>query len=193
MEGLQPIAEVPPLTCWDTWYSRWPGSTEPALRYVVEEGQKPAAPGTGIHAYNPSEAGEAYYAVIQIDRSLPAFTRCSLDDDLGSGDPEKGPPAGQLNRYLNWETEGIADEPGRWEMTVALTGGAPKDSCEADVTPRRCQKFKVKPGDKFRWTNTTIGGNKKIQSGEVVADSHGLVTLEKVTIAKGKNRLAIFR
>ncbi len=63
VEGLKPIAELPPLTCWNIDYY---GSIRPehtALRYVVQDGKDPVPPGTGICAYNPPQAGKAYYAV----------------------------------------------------------------------------------------------------------------------------------
>lgn len=49
-----------------------------------------------------------------------------------------------------------------------------------DVTPRRCQKFRAKPGQKFGWTNTAGG------TGTIDADDHGLVTIEKVRIEPGR-------
>ncbi len=60
-----------------------------------------------------------------------------------------------------------------------------------DITPRRCQKFKRAPGERFRWTNTLLAGGKVIQSGTAVADRWGLVTVEKVSVSKGKNRIQI--
>jgi pimeloyl-ACP methyl ester carboxylesterase len=63
IDGLTPIAEVPPLTGWNIDYH---GSLRPehtALRYVVEDGGEPVPPGTGVVAYNPPQAGEVYYAV----------------------------------------------------------------------------------------------------------------------------------
>jgi len=61
--GLKPIAQLPPLTGWNIDFY---GSLRPehqALRYVVAEGQAPVSPGTGICAFNPPAAGNAYYAV----------------------------------------------------------------------------------------------------------------------------------
>ncbi|MGQ9662363.1 MAG: hypothetical protein ACUVWX_08520, partial [Kiritimatiellia bacterium] len=49
-----------------------------------------------------------------------------------------------------------------------------------DVTPRWCQRFEPKPGDKLRWTNSA--GDE----GTVVADQWGLVTVEKVRIKTGE-------
>ncbi|MHC4398371.1 MAG: alpha/beta hydrolase family protein [Planctomycetota bacterium] len=64
VEGLKPVAEVPPLTCWNgDFHGISPKADQEAFRYVVEEGRDPVPPGTGICAHNPKEEGEAYYAV----------------------------------------------------------------------------------------------------------------------------------
>jgi len=72
-------------------------------------------------------------------------------------------------------------------------GKAPKDACTVDITPRRCQKFKPKPGETFKWTNASLKDNKPVQSGTVKADKWGLVTLPQVKVSKGKNRVSIIR
>ena len=126
------------------------------------------------------------------DQSQPAFTACSLDDNPGRGDPADGDPKGQVNLYLFWETRDVVDQADRWEMTVGLVNKAPQDSCTVCITPRRLQKLKPQPGEKFRWTNTPSGAEKPSQSGQLAADEHGLVTLPKVQVSKQKNRLAIY-
>ncbi len=96
-----------------------------------------------------------------------------------------------MNAHMSWETRDIVDGPGRWEMTVCLMAKAPKDSCTVDVTPRRCQKFAPKPGEKFRWTNTALADGKVVGSGSLVADQYGLVIIPKAVVSKGKNRISI--
>ena len=85
-------------------------------------------------------------------------------------------------------------------MTVYLTkkdrrgrGGAPKDECTVNITPRRLQKFTIKEGDKLKWTNTSLVDNKVVQSGTATADKWGLVTLDKVMVSKGKNRVSVVK
>ncbi len=130
---------------------------------------------------------------VRVDQSLPAFTHCSIDNNPGNGDPADGEPAGSCNLYLFWETQDIVDEENSWETTTGLVFKATKDECTVDVTPRRLQKLKAKPGEKFKWSNTSLQDKKEIQTGEVTADAIGLLTLEKVTVSKGKNRLKISR
>jgi hypothetical protein len=130
--------------------------------------------------------------------SVAAFGNCTLDDNPGIG--FGGDPGGQMNAYLCFEPRSQEDQQDRWEMTVYLyagdkqgRGGAPVDPCAADVTPRRCQRFKARPGDRFTWTNTALADGTVIQTGAAVADQWGLVTAERVTISKTKNRLVILR
>lgn len=63
LQGLQSIAEVPPLSGWNIDYYGDLRPEHQALRYVVEEGKGPVPPGTGIYAHNPKKASAAYYAV----------------------------------------------------------------------------------------------------------------------------------
>ena len=140
----------------------------------------------------------AWIFQIRKSDSIAAFTNCTLDDDPGVG--LGGDPGGQINGWTAFDARGQVDEPDRWEMTLYLLSGgksadsaAPVDECRSDVTPRRCQKFKAKPGEKFTWTNTSLAGGKVVQSDQSVADKNGLVTAERVIISKGKNRLVFQR
>jgi pimeloyl-ACP methyl ester carboxylesterase len=130
---------------------------------------------------------------IRVDQSLPAFTSCSLDGNPGNGQPEDGDPTGAVNAFLLWETSDIVDETNRWAMTVFLAGNAPDDTCTTTLTPRRLQSLKPKPGDRFRWANTSSGPRSVVQSGDVTADRWGLVTIEKLVVSKTRNRVVIER
>ena len=77
------------------------------------------------------------------------------------------------------------------EMTFLLDAGCKAEKCTVDVTPRRCQKFRAKPGQKFRWTCTPVAEGGQSQSGTVEADKNGLVTVEKVTVLKTGSRLRL--
>jgi pimeloyl-ACP methyl ester carboxylesterase len=148
--------------------------------------------GHGQRAVMPRGGGERVMPIdIRIDQSLPAFTRCSLDGNPGTGEPADGDSAGQSNLYLYWETADIVDKADRWEITVGLIKEAPKDRSTVNVTPRRTQAFKPQPSDTFKWTNTSLHDKKVIQSGEAIADKWGLLTLEGVVVSKGRNRIKI--
>jgi len=126
---------------------------------------------------------------IRTDQSLPAFTGCSLDDDPGNGDPQQGDGEGQVNLYLTWDTNGIVDRAERWEMTVSLIEQAPSDECTVNITPRRRQQFRPRPGQPVKWTSTSLGGKGQVQTGQATVDEHGLITLEDVRLGKNGNRL----
>ena len=164
-----------------------------------------------------SAAGAHMLGRVKLHQSLPAFGRCSLDGCPGDGELNPGgvggdgDPVGDINGWLVWDADTITDEPDAWEMTIwllagdAKTGqpGAPQDSCTVDVTPRRCQKLKAKPGDTFTWTTAAANdakaidgkaiAGKAITNGQAKPDANGLVTVEGLTMTKVKTRLAIKR
>ncbi|NQU20233.1 MAG: alpha/beta hydrolase [Candidatus Nealsonbacteria bacterium] len=128
---------------------------------------------------------------LRTDQSLPAFSNCSLDDDPGNGQPDNGDPKGQSNLYLYWETRGIVDQTDGWTVEVGLVDKAPKGECTVNVTPRRLQQFQPKPGQTYKWTNTTINLGATLQTGTATADKHGLITLENVRVSRAGSRISI--
>jgi len=186
--------------------------------------------GEGVHV-PPCAAG------CRTDRTLPAFSNCSIDGKPGKPqrkprdqynkekeaakahkkktgkwknvDPWDGDSHGMFNGHLRWDTkdESIVDTAAAWSMIVYLSGpdrrgrgGAPKDECTVDITPRRCQKFRPKPGDTFTWTNeqgAALAGSgpkwNEVQAGKATADRWGLVTLKAVKVSKNHNRIRVVR
>ena len=126
------------------------------------------------------------------DMSLPAFANCTLDNNPGCGDLREGDYSGQINGYLLWDTKTIADEPGRWEMTIWVDGSAPLPDCTVDLTPRRCQKFRLPAGADFKWENVNETGGV-LASGAGKADKHGLATVGGLKITKARHRIRIHR
>lgn len=142
------------------------------------------------------------------DQSLPAFSRVSFNRSPYTANP-RGPFTkklkrvyeknmdmdyvnhadrdGGINLYQRWDTQSIVDEPQRWEMSIWLTKHSPEDVATMDITPRRLQMFTVQPGERVRWQ---VEGDNP-QSGTVVADHYGLVTLPAVKISKSKSRIRI--
>ncbi len=152
-------------------------------------------------------AGTIMAGRIRRDQSLPAFGRSSLDGMPGDGDMSNngglgadGDVVADLNGFLLWETDTIVDRPDRWEMTVYLDPGepererpgAPADTCTADLTPRRCRQFAARPGEEFTWSNVFMKEGRE-ESGRTTADRWGLVTVERLKITKGRNRIRIWR
>jgi hypothetical protein len=125
------------------------------------------------------------------NKTVPAFTYCSLDENPGNGDPANGDSAGALNRHIWFEQDGSADTASSWEMTCLLISSAPSSTCTVDITPRRCQTFKPAVGTVCNWTNTDVGTGAVIASGTATVDANGLITLPQVTVGKTKNRISI--
>jgi pimeloyl-ACP methyl ester carboxylesterase len=111
-------------------------------------------------------------AKFSLVESYPAFSNSSLDGKLGNGDPTNGDLEGGINLGFDWSA--IDDEPNRWSASISNSSTAP---LTVDVTPRRCQKFHLQPGDTVTFTTSTGG------AGTAVADAWGLVTIPKVAIA----------
>ncbi|MBA3547616.1 MAG: alpha/beta hydrolase [Nannocystis sp.] len=98
-----------------------------------------------------------------------------------------GAVAGTLNRFLRWDATQIVDTVDRFAMPLRVNDGeglAPPapgypsrgDRFDgelpvvADVTPRRVQAFRLRPGERLRWS---FGGDE----GEVTVDAEGEVTV----------------
>jgi hypothetical protein len=118
-----------------------------------------------INKYYPAER-------FRRNESYPAFGNSSLDQKLGNGDPLDGDLIGGINLGFQWDKP--VDEAGSW--SVRLANDLSKDEMTVDVTPRHCQRFKPKPGQKVRWSSST-GAH-----GTVFVDAHGLVTVPKLPL-----------
>jgi hypothetical protein len=133
----------------------------------------------GNHGGGPGMKGlENYHLTAKLarDRSYPALGNSSLNQNMGNGDPTDGDLVGGINLGFDWKD--VVDDENQWIVT--LSNDLAKVDMTVDVTPRRCQKYKARPGDSFRWTASTGG------SGVVTADEHGLVTVPRVVIQPGK-------
>ena len=142
------------------------------------------------------------------DESVPAIGYASSSDKPTPGG------RGEINTHIEWSSrendfdkastkDNIVDAPGRWEICLRScnfhrTQSRQKnvDKQTASITPRRCRKFKAKPGQAFAWENWSYAdpkAPKRVASGQVKADQHGLVTVEKFEINKAGwgNRLII--
>jgi pimeloyl-ACP methyl ester carboxylesterase len=180
------------------------------------------------HAYNWGMSGHGTRTMfgsgipidVRTDCSLPAFSNCTLDDDIGTGKlkskeeiaaekakqqeevkagkrkkvdvcPTDGKPIGAYNAYLRWDTDAIVDKKDGWEMTVFLTGAAPKAECRVDLTPRRLQQLKTTKDSKFSYTVTSMEDETVLAQGTVTADEYDLITLKQIPVSKAKARVKI--
>lgn len=109
------------------------------------------------------------------NRSYPAFANSSIDQKLGNGDPKDGDLEGGINLGFAWDE--LVDEPERW--SVRLSNELATEPMTVDVTARRCQQFKAKPGSTVQW-RTSVD-----TSGKATADAAGRVTIPRVPLRPG--------
>jgi hypothetical protein len=129
------------------------------------------------------------YPWLEIHRNeaYPVFTHASSDQRS----PWLNAPAdfdddGQTNAYFRWKNE--QDMPSRFTMQLWIVHPAVKnspaampDTATTDVTLRRLQKFKVKPGGSYTWQ--VIQGGHLVRSGRVQPDVANLLTITDVLIS----------
>lgn len=109
------------------------------------------------------------------NQSYPALGNSSIDQKLGNGDAGEGDPEGGINLGFRWDE--VVDEPDRW--SVRLANDLAREEMTVDVTPRRCQKFKPRPGSEVRWSSS-LG-----ESGKATIDAAGLVTVPRLKLRPG--------
>ena len=193
-----PTVELPYWLCWPA-YGAYPNHTVgdfgfmpwPETIHAMAVTKRAFAANWSSNGPGPVGPLRELVARVRLHQSLPAYSRCSLDHSPGDGDHADAEKGGGINLYQLWEPETLLDEPARWEATLSLRDDCPFPECTTDLTPRRCQKFKAKPGEVFKWSHAELEGGKELQSGTAKADAWGLVTVEGLRLGKSKTRLRI--
>ena len=112
------------------------------------------------------------------DESYPAFSNCSTNRDPGNGDPADGDIVGWMNRGLGWRDMGDTAE--RYAITITAAYPGIEYPVTVDVTPRRLQRFRVRPGEEVQ---VSIDDSPRQA---MTADGNGLVTVRAVRIPSGE-------
>ena len=99
---------------------------------------------------------------------------------------------------MTWDSSTIVDSEPLYEVTIRLDDNNPNvilpaDSATVNVTPRRLQRFSIRNGRRYTWTNTDMESGGIIQMGEIQGDSSGLATIEDFIVKTSGNRLTIVR
>ena len=63
------------------------------------------------------------------------------------------------------------------------------DASTADITLRRLQQFKVKPGTTYAWRLVCDG--KVVGAGEIIPDAANLLTVPRVTVTTAAAELSV--
>jgi hypothetical protein len=104
---------------------------------------------------------------------IPAFANASTTQESLQG--------GNTNWNHIWHD--VRDEPGHFQIALGGVG-------TVDVTPRRLQHFRGRPGERLKWMTEPIPHPRDrepppVQSGTVTVDEHGRITLKGLKIPQG--------
>jgi hypothetical protein len=132
----------------------------------------------------------SYVLRFALNKSYPAFSRCSTNNDPGNGDPAHGDLIGAMNLGFDWDD--TVEQAARYEVLVKWVLPEAQFPVTADVTPRRGQAFKLKPGTACVGRNVEVETGREVQTQSLQADANGLVTFPafQITSARG-NRLVL--
>ena len=123
------------------------------------------------------------------NRSYPAFSNCSINQDWGNGLPLSGDPYGAWNGYLDWDDASITDQANSYsircnvkDMYVNGNIMTTYNSCTTDLTLRRLQYFNPHGGDLIDWTVKDVNG-QVLNSGTLPYDGSP-ITIHDITVKK---------
>ena len=121
-----------------------------------------------------------------LNKSYPAFTRFSMNQNPGNGDPAAGDASGFINRGLDWSD--IADQPNRYEVKIQVTHPDAVYPVRVDVTPRNLQNFKLRPGQTLHAQNRNSAG-AVVEEKTITVDHAGRATCETFTIDSAQGNM----
>lgn len=132
--------------------------------------------------FSPADGGLSAWAYPR-NVSFPGITRAT-----GSGPEVPGTTGTNFyNMQFEWSVPwnhfhtDIVDTVTRYEISVKSNTVAQT----ANVTPQRRQAFNPAPGAAVTWQNINNATGQVVQSGTLIVDADGLVTLPSVTIGTG--------
>jgi hypothetical protein len=139
--------------------------------------------------FNLGESGLSNWAYLR-NVSFPGISNAT-----GSGPNVPGLSGTDFyNMKIEWSVpwnhfgDDIVDTASRYEITLRSTT-IPQ---VAEITPQRLQEFNAPPGTTVAWKNVNNTTGQIVQSGTIVSDAKGLVTLPRVQIGTGAgNRLIL--
>jgi hypothetical protein len=162
------------------------------------------------------------FATFVKNESFPALRNVSIDDNVGAiheptgiaivTDFESalqifdGDIEGTINGYydIEWsrklkefdnvsDVDDMIDLNDRYEIALRLEGISDHNTATMDITPRRLQHFDVTPGQTYYWENKQLSTGNIVQSGTIIADEYGLITVPGFSIEKSTwgNKLII--
>jgi len=166
----------------------------------------PAIPGVDIGEWvapvRTERSGAPYQARFRANQSYPGF----FGDDqqpgtpgrqptLGNGSPDDGTPWGTWGGYFDWDTQTIFDTPHGWSCTIFLVGRSatavdnfPGASATTGLTVRKTLRLAPAAGTTVAWDLRDDRTDAVLQSGTVVAEAGGLVSITGLSVPKDPQR-----
>lgn len=114
-----------------------------------------------------------------LDKSFPAFIRCSLDDDYGNGDADNGDLEGFVHRGIDWEV--LEDSKSLYRIRFFCTLPEATYPVIFAMTPRRLQEFRPRPQEPLA-AETTRSKGGGVRQVPVTVDQNGLVTVGPISL-----------
>ena len=128
---------------------------------------------------------------VRKNEAYPVFTRASTNNKLPWPNDVRSKASGQINAFFRWKN--LEDKSGQLRISLFLVTAKQLEtafeipgSSMADVSIRRIQNLRIKPGEAFKWS---FGKAK----GEGAAAADGLVTIPGLKITARPTTLAISR
>ncbi|MBI5169071.1 MAG: hypothetical protein HZA61_06260 [Candidatus Eisenbacteria bacterium] len=132
-----------------------------------------------------------------LDRSYPALSNCTADQDPGDGTTLTGDATGTINGAIDWDDD-ILDEPARYEITLrtrplpTLSGTLEAPAiAHVDVTPRRLQEFLVTTRVGYHYDAYDQATHTLVASGDLQADSVAILTVPQVPVTPAGTRIIL--
>ncbi len=123
-----------------------------------------------------------------LNKSYPAFTYFSMNQNPGNGDKTDGDITGFINRGLEWS--GIVDQDDRYKVEVQVTLPDVVYPVSVDITPRNLQNFHPQPGQTVRAQNRNSDG-AVVEEKTLTVDPAGRVSYEGFAVTSAKGNMLI--
>lgn len=132
-----------------------------------------------------------------LDKSYPALSNCTANQDPGDGTTATGDATGSVNGAILWDDD-VLDEPARYEITLrtrslqTLSGTIEAPAlAHVDVTPRRLQQFLVTTRVGYHFDAYDQDTHALVASGDLQADSLAILTVPQVPVTPAGTRIII--
>jgi pimeloyl-ACP methyl ester carboxylesterase len=141
-----------------------------------------------------NNGGNWNFLRFKLNEAYPAFSQAGGSDTPSwTGNLPLQPINGQRNTRLDWGSSLHSFGPGQQLVDeynlFAVSLKSLSTDTTATVTLRNTQQFRPVPNTQLFWENKV--GTLTIQSGSVLADTNGVVTIPAVQIRAGGNRVTV--